>query len=739
MKKLILYITIAAAVFSLPFWIMACRAIAPYLPADIPPDHAFFATAQIYRTINGAGKELTEEWQSWIYVPKDAYGNYPAEQYAKDKITEYISESLAPGFPWHYRNLDIKDADSMEIQRNTAGANCANVIGPRTHGGPGDNRIVFDHPDSVYSYVTVYTKDDSGGIVDEVHVPIKYAEVAFAERPGISAINNWDTLLQRHLRFPDIYLELGDFTVDVIMNGDVESVHIASCSVKNIGTVMASYTGSSYRIESAKFYMYWEESTGDRLRFCVQGGSSLQAGGTASWDGTYDSFSFGLTLYPDDMRDSDTDEGLPLQLDIHLVLPEGTGNTYDSHQPSVLLPLEKTVYTPSLPVSVSVDPLTRYDKDDMYWQAPLFWIENYQDPSSEKLLAENTSSLLYAFESYGLHKITLIDYDFDHGFNTSTMTVNIKHPEIAITYPNGGECIENSIAPGGRNREITWTGGGAGERVSISLSCNDNDRWYNETIVEKTPNDGSYTWTLPAESHNDCSILMWDDTGVWDQSDSSFSIVAADLCNAAGPITAGNYVGSLRCASNDGGSFCDSPEDQPDVWYSYTAQCAGQLMVNTCGTHDLGGTDNGIDTVLSIHIRCPSMPISGMDVCNDDWDEQVRCPNDMGIIRDSIVRMTMAQGESAVIRVSKFDSVKNRYFLNVYFPYCPGDLSCDGDVDGEDLASFIGLFRKPCPQSAWCRGDFDTDGSVDKLDMKVLTSSFGKTDIEECLDFTEME
>jgi hypothetical protein len=739
MKKLLFYVSVAAAVFSLPFWIMACRAIAPYLPADISPDHAFLATAQIYRTINGSGDELTEEWQSWIYVPKDAYGQYPAQEYAAAKIGEYISESLAPGFSWHYRNLDIKDADNMSLKRNTDGADCANVISPRTHGGPGDNRIVFDHPDSAYSYVTVYTKDDSGAIVDEVRVPVKYAEVAFAERPGIPSISNWDTLLDRHLRFPDIYMELENFTVNVIMAGHVESVSIASCSVKNIGTVTASYTGSSYTVQSAKFYMYWEESTGDRLRFCVQGGSSLQAGGTASWDGTYDSFSFGLTLGPDDMRDSDTDEGLPLQLDIHLVMPAGPGNSYNSHQPSVLLPLEKTVYAPSLPVSVNVDPLTRYDKDDMYWQAPLFWIEDYQDPSSEKLLAQNTPSLAHSFTSYGPHSITLVDYDFDGGFNTSTMIINIKPPEIVITSPNGGECLETGAAPGSREREITWTGGGVGENVSISLSCNDNDRWYSETIAELTPNDGSFTWTMPAENHNDCYVLIWTDAGVWDETDSTFSIVAADSCYAAGPVTAGNHVGSLECASNDGGSFCESPADQPDVWYRFTAQCAGNLIVNTCGTHDLGGVDSGIDTVVSIHTRCPAMPIPGVDVCNDDWDDPVQCSEDQGAIRDSIVSMTMSQGSSALIRVSKYSSREDRYFLNIYFPYCPGDLSCDGDVDGQDIVSFAGLFAKPCPSGGWCRGDFNTDGRVDDLDLKVLASSFGNTDIDECLGLTEME
>ncbi len=735
------YMGTVVAVLAFPLCLLGCRAICPYEPADIPPDRAFFATAQIYRLIGGSGEELTEEWSSWIYVPKNGQGEFPAEEYAADKLTQYMSESLAPGFSWRYRNLNIEEADAVAPQRNTSGADCANVIGPRTHGGPSGNTIRFDNPDPAYRFVTIYTKNGAGSIVDQVNVPINRATVKFAERPGVLGISNWDALLGRHLRFSDIYMELASFTVNVEIDGNIHAVTISNCCVKNIGTITAEYTGSSYRIDAAKFYMYWQESGGDLLRFCVAGGSSLQAGGTASWDGTYDSFSFALTLYPDDLKDPGSDTGLPLQIDIHLDLPSGPGSAYQTHQPTVLLPPERDVYASSLPVEVRVDPLTREDKDDL-WQSTLYWVENYQDSSSEKLLVKDNTSLVYEFSSYGTHTVTLIDYDFDGSFNTSTMNIDIRSPELVITSPNGGECLEASMAPGAREREITWTSGGTQEKVSVAISCNDNGRGYSKTIAENIANSGSYSWTVPFENHTDCSILLWDEAGLWDQSDATFSIVAADFCNGAAPVVAGNHVGSLECASNDGGSFCNSPEDQPDVWYRFTAQCSGMLMVNTCGSNDLGGVDMGLDTVVSIHTRCPSLPVPGEDFCNDDWpvrDSIHPCPLDQGVVRDSIVQMNMTQGESAMIRVSRYASAENRYFLNIFFPYCPGDLSCDGDVDGQDIAAFIGLFRQPCAQSGWCRGDFDGDGSVEVLDMQTMVSSFGDSGIEECLDMTQEE
>jgi hypothetical protein len=54
-----------------------------------------------------------------------------------------------------------------------------------------------------------------------------------------------------------------------------------------------------------------------------------------------------------------------------------------------------------------------------------------------------------------------------------------------------------------------------------------------------------------------------------------------------------------------------------------------------------------------------------------------------------------------------------------------GDNNFDGDVDGSDLAAFIGDFgRQDCIDD--CDGDFDFDGAVDSLDLSVIAGDYGK-------------
>ncbi len=56
-----------------------------------------------------------------------------------------------------------------------------------------------------------------------------------------------------------------------------------------------------------------------------------------------------------------------------------------------------------------------------------------------------------------------------------------------------------------------------------------------------------------------------------------------------------------------------------------------------------------------------------------------------------------------------------------------GDNDFDGDVDGSDLAVFMGDFGKDdCTGD--CDADFDFDGNVDHADLLVFAGDFGKID-----------
>ncbi len=65
--------------------------------------------------------------------------------------------------------------------------------------------------------------------------------------------------------------------------------------------------------------------------------------------------------------------------------------------------------------------------------------------------------------------------------------------------------------------------------------------------------------------------------------------------------------------------------------------------------------------------------------------------------------------------------------FNVVLP-CKGDFDGDGDVDRNDLAVFASEFgRTDCGSGSPCKADFDGDGDVDGSDLAVFSGNFGKT------------
>ena len=75
-------------------------------------------------------------------------------------------------------------------------------------------------------------------------------------------------------------------------------------------------------------------------------------------------------------------------------------------------------------------------------------------------------------------------------------------------------------------------------------------------------------------------------------------------------------AGTLAGASNDGSASCGDSGLSPDIYYRLQAPYDGTLFVTSCGTHDLGGVDSGIDTVISLHSYCPVTSGNQLD-CND--------------------------------------------------------------------------------------------------------------------------
>ncbi len=165
-----------------------------------------------------------------------------------------------------------------------------------------------------------------------------------------------------------------------------------------------------------------------------------------------------------------------------------------------------------------------------------------------------------------------------------------------------------------------------------------------------------------------------------------------DCGNAIDVSSGGQFAGSVISATNDGTSSCGQSVGAADVWYSYTATELGDLTVTTCGSNDLGGLDQGMDTVLALFDGCSGTELE----CDDDTSGCF--PLDSGFMLDSQVATTVLPGETVLIRVTYFNlggaGVPGPFVLNVNFEGGFVNL-CNGD--GGDQA---GCTNCPCMNNA---------------------------------------
>jgi hypothetical protein len=129
--------------------------------------------------------------------------------------------------------------------------------------------------------------------------------------------------------------------------------------------------------------------------------------------------------------------------------------------------------------------------------------------------------------------------DSDAVFEITTDT----EPTITVTSPNGGE---NLII--GSTHDITWTSTGTIDNVIIEYSTDEGSAWTN--IETSAVNNGSYNWTAPDTLSDHCLVRISDvddDTGLWDVSDTVFSIAAPT--SAAVTVTSPNRGESLVVGS----------------------------------------------------------------------------------------------------------------------------------------------------------------------------------------------
>ena len=193
-----------------------------------------------------------------------------------------------------------------------------------------------------------------------------------------------------------------------------------------------------------------------------------------------------------------------------------------------------------------------------------------------------------------------------------------------------------------------------------------------------------------------CCETLWDGFCV---------AIAAELCLPENPecaqataVSAGDVIRTNPGSgiAFAGGASCAANMFAPATWFEFTAPDDGLLRVSTCGTHDLGGIDAGLNTVLSLHLACPVLPQETNDVvCNDDIDVG-RCGTaDQGDARDALVELAMAAGERILVRVSYDGVLQGQRVAEVAFDF----FACGGPTAG---SCYVANDSPACNDGACC-------------------------------------
>jgi Viral BACON domain len=123
--------------------------------------------------------------------------------------------------------------------------------------------------------------------------------------------------------------------------------------------------------------------------------------------------------------------------------------------------------------------------------------------------------------------------------------------ELDVTAPNGGEnwSVNSSHL-------IKWITPNNVDNVKIQVSTNNRSTW--STVINSTPNDGQYSWSIPNTQSSQCFIKISDTTNssLFDESDAAFSITP--------PVASA----SIRVVSPNGGESLEAGTTYNITWTS---------------------------------------------------------------------------------------------------------------------------------------------------------------------------
>lgn len=401
---------------------IACNLLLPFSACpglSTPSLQTYKCTAQIYRVIPGTNQEFTENWQTWLWPGTN--NDYEAGLACGQLLNNYTGLMMKHGLPefdWQIRDFSVSQ------DPKPAAADCS-IPAPRTvYGAPVGNELALWAKDKDVSVTAYVEATDSNGNLLKASPTVMNANFVYAERTGMGVDGgdldggSYDPTIQ-HLRFSDMRIEFEAF--------DIGSFHMSKFYIQSIGTIIAMGGPVNYTIlpNAAKFYMWGTIEAGgnqtvDGLCFVNSFANSSANVTEIDFGLPYFAFSFNVT----NVDPSNLCKNLQIQK-IQLSLNTPNPTTFLHHQPVVYLK-DKLWHTTSGILTIEVgDFIGDQDIGDLDL-SKILWFENFEMDNEIFLGNMGNSLFLPVNLSWGQHKITVVVYDKEGSYATSTMNLTIQ-------------------------------------------------------------------------------------------------------------------------------------------------------------------------------------------------------------------------------------------------------------------------------------------------------------------------
>ncbi len=284
--------------------------------------------------------------------------------------------------------------------------------------------------------------------------------------------------------------------------------------------------------------------------------------------------------------------------------------------------------------------------------------------------------------------------------------------EITLLSPNGGQnWIMNT------NQDITWSATSNISFIRIYYSVNNGGNW--TQITASTPNDGSFTWTVPAQVTNEARIKVEDalDGNPADISDAVFSIsslISLQVQTASGePGSTDNPVNVvLNNQTNVRGVLFEIADD-PDHLTAADVIAVGRAAGFTIDSFE---TATGVLRVLLVSMSGAVIPVGNGPILQIMYD--IGGGATVGTTSDMVL-------QNVTISDANGDPLVPALIDGVFYYVKAGDVApdpVDGIVDNLDVEQMLRFLLEldPVGPADLMSGDMNNDGQIDLYDVLTV-------------------